>query len=125
VPAFNIDPNNRTGSAISYGAGAGRGNPYKTKPVTRKITRPKAVVSSTTGSSGAARAGDRKAKTQWKQNPASLAYWMNRTKGQANAKNKAYALHKRALKAADAKGNINVLDVVKSKWGRKTYLGGM
>lgn len=52
-----------------------------------------------------------------------LAYWLKRTKGTKNAVNKAYTLQKRAVKAAGRTGRVDPSKVVKSEYGRKTYLG--
>lgn len=52
-----------------------------------------------------------------------LAYWLKRTKGTKNAKNKAYTLQKRAVKAAGRTGRVDVSKVVKSDYGRQKYLG--
>lgn len=52
-----------------------------------------------------------------------LAYWLKRTKGTKNAKNKAYTLQKRAIKAAGRTGRVDVSKVVRSDYGRKAYLG--
>lgn len=52
-----------------------------------------------------------------------LAYWLKRTKGTKNAVNKAYTLQKRAVKAAGRTGRVDPSKVVRSEYGRKTYLG--
>ena len=52
-----------------------------------------------------------------------LAYWLKRTRGMKNAKNKAYTLQKRAMKQAGRTGRVDVGNVVKSDWGKQAYLG--
>ena len=52
-----------------------------------------------------------------------LAYWLKRTRGMKNAKNKAYTLQKRAVASAGRTGRADLSKVVKSDWGRQAYLG--